>query len=97
MEPEQTPSNNPQSQGTKIPFRKKLVIAASALFLLSIVFPPTRYGSSERTVKFLSGWEFIADMKQDHSLNWGVLLLEWVLLAGICWVILYVRADKSSE
>ena len=79
-----------------VPFRKKLVLVASGLFLLSIIFPPVKYGTSEVTVRFLDGWKLITDMERAQSLNWGVLFLEWALLAGLSWLVLYIRSDEPS-
>ncbi len=85
------------SAWASLPFRKKLVLVASGMFLLSIVFPPVKYGSSEVTVRFLDEWKLITEMGRGQSLNWGVLFIEWVLLAGICWLVLYLRSGKSSD
>ena len=62
--------------------QKKLVLAGSVLLVLSILFPPTSKVAEGTTIEFLAEWSFIGDMERLHVINWGVLVLEWVLIGG---------------
>ena len=70
-----------------------MAVVVSALFFLSILFPPTKLANSAMTAKWMAGWSLITEMKRDHVLNWGVLFLEWILLAGAVWLFLFLRKE----